>query len=60
MTEEVEWHRMQDFLRRAFRGLSGLAHTVVLCEERNREISAAAARVLYGDLPATASCALNP
>jgi hypothetical protein len=51
MTEEVEQERMTDFLRRAFHGLNGLNHTIMLSEEQNREICLAAAKVLFGDVP---------
>jgi hypothetical protein len=49
MTEEVEQQRMSDFLHRAFHGLNGLNHTIMLSEEQNREICMAAAKVLFGD-----------
>lgn len=51
MTEEVERHAMQDFLLRAFHGLNGLNHTIMLSEEQNRDICMAAAKVLFGELP---------
>jgi hypothetical protein len=51
MTEEVERQRMQDFLHRAFYGLNGLNHTIMLSEEQNREICIAAAAVLFGEVP---------
>ncbi len=51
MTEEVERQGMQDFLHRAFHGLNGLNHTIMLSEEQNREICMAAAKVLFGEPP---------
>ncbi len=51
MTEEVEQQRMTDFLHRAFYGLNGLNHTIMLSEEQNREICMAAAKSLFGEVP---------
>jgi hypothetical protein len=51
LTEEAQRQGMRDFVIRAFRGLNGLNHTVMLSEEQNREISMAAAKVLFGEEP---------
>ena len=51
LTEEGERKRMNEFLTRAFDGLNGLHHTIMLSEEQNREICTSAARVLFGDTP---------
>ncbi len=51
MTEEVEQQRMSELLHRAFYGLNGLNHTIMLSEEQNREICMAAAKVLFGEVP---------
>lgn len=51
LTKEVEQERMVDFLHRAFHGLNGLNHSVMLSEEQNREICTAAAKVLLGESP---------
>jgi hypothetical protein len=49
MTEEIEGQRLSDFLQRAFIGINGLNHTIMLSEEQNREICMSAAKVLIGD-----------
>lgn len=54
LTEKQQQQGMHDFLNRAFRGLNGLNHTVMLSEEQNREICDSAAKVLFGEvLPIT-------
>jgi hypothetical protein len=51
MTEEAEQQRKSEFLHRAFYGLNGLNHTIMLSEEQNREICMAAAKTLFGEVP---------
>ena len=51
VTEEAEQQRMSEFLHRAFHGLNGLNHTIMLSEEQNREICLSAAKVLFDETP---------
>lgn len=51
MKEEAERQRMREFIDRAFDGLNGLHHTIMLSEEQNREICMAASIALFGEVP---------